>query len=95
MSVPKIAALSARAVLVPFRHPPVAAAGAIDTAPLVLLDLATSAGITGRSYLMSYSVAMQRATLAAVEALGELVADEPLDPLTLDQRAKHYAVALQ
>ncbi|MGR8920370.1 MAG: enolase C-terminal domain-like protein [Gammaproteobacteria bacterium] len=83
MPAPLIAGLTARAVLVPFRHPPVAAAGAIETAPLVLVDLETDAGVTGHAYLMAYSPSMQTPTVACVDVLSELVVGQPLDPAAL------------
>ena len=46
--------LRARPVLVPFRRPPVAASGAMPDCALVLIDLETDEGITGRSYVFGF-----------------------------------------
>src|SRR5262249_52977910 len=43
-----------RPVMVPFRRPPVAASGAFTHAALVLVDLETLEGITGRSYVFGF-----------------------------------------
>ena len=51
----KIRALRARPVLVPFSRPPVSASGAIAKAALVLFDLETDEGVTGRSYVFGFS----------------------------------------
>ena len=45
----KITGLTARAVAAPMKLPLQTASGAVSVAPLVLIDLQTSAGITGRS----------------------------------------------
>ncbi len=49
-------ALRARPVLVPIRRPPVSASGAIPKAALVLFDLETDDGVTGRSYVFGFTV---------------------------------------
>jgi mandelate racemase len=48
-------ALRARPVLVPIRRPPVSASGAIPKAALVLFDLETDEGVTGRSYVFGFA----------------------------------------
>src|SRR5438552_5472960 len=52
------------------------AGGAITSAPLVLIDLTTAAGVTGRSYLFAY-------TTLCLEPLADLV--RSLEPLLADQ----------
>lgn len=52
----KITDLRARPVLVPFKRPPMSASGGLPTAALVLIDLGTDAGITGRSYVFGFAL---------------------------------------
>ena len=46
--------IRARPVMVPFKRPPASASGALPHAALVLVDLETEEGITGRSYLFGF-----------------------------------------
>lgn len=85
MSTPRIRSLRARAVAVPFRHPPVTASGGFDHAPLVLLDLETDAGLTGRAYLITLLDSMLAPTVACVEALGTIIEGMPVEPLELNR----------
>ncbi|MEQ8661330.1 MAG: enolase C-terminal domain-like protein, partial [Gammaproteobacteria bacterium] len=84
MNLPTIRGLSARPVLVPMRRAPVAASGRIDGAPLVLVDLLTADGITGRAYVFAFTRAMLAPAVAMLEALDELVVGAPAAPLALD-----------
>lgn len=81
---PTITGLHARAVSVPFRQAPVSASGALPRAALVLIDLETDAGLTGRTYLFAFSEAMLTPTVATVLALAPLVIGETVAPLALD-----------
>lgn len=56
--------LRARAVNVPLPKPLLTAGGAVTSAPLVLIDLETSAGVAGRAYLFCYTALALRATRA-------------------------------
>jgi mandelate racemase len=49
--------IKARAVVAPMKRPVRTAVGTIPAAPLVLIDLATEQGITGRAYLFAYTPA--------------------------------------
>lgn len=84
--LPRIRAIRARPVLVPFRHPPAAATGALRAAPLVLIDLETDAGITGRAYVLSYTPLAQKPVVELVHAIGTIVADDPVAPLDLEAK---------
>lgn len=50
-----VRSLAARAVNVPMRLPLQTSSGTIRIAPLVLLDLETEEGLTGRTYLFCYT----------------------------------------
>jgi mandelate racemase len=85
MSSPRITALHARAVRAPFNRPPVSASGAIEAAALVLIDLETDAGLTGRCYLFAFSEAMLKATVTCLEGLAPLVVGQAVEPFALDR----------
>ena len=81
----------ARPVLVPMKLPLHTASGAIDRAALVLLDLQTTAGLTGRAYLFAPSVAHLAPIVALVDAMSEMLAGDPVAPFEIEQklRARH------
>lgn len=83
--------IRARAVLVPMKLPLHTASGAIDQAALVLLDLETTVGITGRAYLFAPSTAHLAPIVALVEAMGEMLAGDLVAPFEIEQklRARH------
>ena len=47
--------VTARAVSAPLKRPLTTAVGTIPAAPLVLIDVDTDQGITGRSYIFGYT----------------------------------------
>ena len=71
-------------VVVPFRHPPVTASGAIGELPLVLLDVETDAGLTGHAYLFVFLKSMLKPTVGCVAAIEELVRGMNADPEQID-----------
>ncbi|MBO9513537.1 MAG: mandelate racemase [Variovorax sp.] len=84
MDAPKITEVVARAVNVPIEYPVRTSVGIVDTAPLVLIDMKTDAGVTGRSYLFTYTPIALAATLEMTRALGRLVTGQPLAPAAMD-----------
>ena len=54
-TTPAIRSVKARAVIAPISRPVKNAFGVIEAAPLVLIDVATDQGITGRSYIFAYA----------------------------------------
>jgi len=83
-STPKIANLRARPVLVPFKRPPMSASGGIPAAALVLIDLETDAGITGRSYVFGFSPWTLRPIAQCLEAMLAMVRGHALAPLEIE-----------
>ena len=64
--------LRARPVMVPFRRPPVAASGTMPACALVLIDLETEEGITGRAYVfgfMPWTLAPITGTIAGMQEM--------------------------
>ena len=87
----KIRGLRARAVAVPMKRPLATATGAVTIAPLLLLDLETDGGITGRSYLFGIGEPHLRPMAALVEAMAAMIKGEVLAPFTIERtlRAKY------
>lgn len=71
----------ARAVVAPLQRPIRTASGSIEASPLVLLDVATEQGVTGRAYLFAYTPVVLRSLLALAEQLAPLLRGQPLVPL--------------
>jgi len=75
--------IRARPVMVPFKRPPVSASGALPRAALVLIDLETEEGITGRSYLWCYFPAAMAAVGKILDEVASTVQGELLAPADL------------
>ena len=87
----EVRTLRVRPVLVPMRLPLQTSTGAISIAPLVLLDLETTAGITGRAYLFAIGRPFLKPIVALCEAMGEMLKGDPVAPFELERklRQKH------
>jgi mandelate racemase len=81
-----ISDIRARAVVAPLRRPIRTASGSIEASPLVLLDVATEQGVTGRAYLFAYTPLALPPLLALAGQLAPLLRGRPLVPLTLQQQ---------
>jgi len=84
----KIRALSVRAVAVPMRRPLQASIAAVTVAPLLLVDLRTDGGITGRSYLFTMSKAHLKPAAALLEAMGEMVKGDAVAPFEIEKKLR-------
>jgi mandelate racemase len=84
----KIRALSARAVVVPMRRPLQTSTGAVSVAPLLLVDIKTDGGITGRSYLFAISKAHLKPLAAVVEAMGEMLKGDAVVPFDIEKKLR-------
>ena len=80
-----IRAVRARAVDVRLKQPVVTAAGTFSTFPVVLIDLETEEGVTGRSYIFVYERFAMKPAVLLIESLGALVAGQRLYPLDVAQ----------
>lgn len=83
MAAETIRALRARPVKVPMTEPHRTASGVITESPLVLVDLETSAGLTGHGLVFTYTVAALEPTATLLGNLEALVVGQPLDPEAL------------
>jgi mandelate racemase len=85
-AIAAIRSVTARAVVAPISRPVKNAFGIIEAAPLVLVDVVTDQGVTGRSYIFAYT----RLTLAPlVHLIGEIGSEligKPIAPF--DQMAQ-------
>jgi mandelate racemase len=81
-----VRALRATPVNVPLRRPVIAATGSIPFAPLVLVDLETGEGITGRCYLMAYSALLLKPLAAIVESLTGLLKGDNVAPAAIEAK---------
>ncbi len=81
-------ALRARPVLVPIRRPPVSASGAIPKAALVLFDLETDEGVTGRSYVFGFAPWTLSSIVGCAQGLFAMIKGDPLAPLDLEAKLR-------
>ena len=76
----------ARAVVAPLPRPIRTASGSIEASPLVLLDVATEQGVTGRAYLFAYTPLMLRPLVALAYELAPLLRGQPVVPLARQEQ---------
>ncbi len=81
-----IADVRARAVIAPLLRPIRTASGAIEAAPLVLLDVRTEQGLTGCAYLFGYTPTVLPALTALVEQITPLLRGQPVVPAARQQQ---------
>jgi len=88
-----IEGLRLRPVEVPMRLPLQTASGQVASATLVLIDLQTNAGITGRSYVLAYGRHNLRPIVALLEAMAEMIAGDPVAPFDIERKLRgRYAL---
>jgi mandelate racemase len=89
-AIPTVKSVSARAVRAPLARSIRTAMGEIPVAPLVLIDLITSEGITGRAYLFAYTDAALAPLTSLVETIGAELNGKTVAPVArmadLDRR---------
>ena len=86
MSVPTIVDIKARTVVAPLQRPIRTASGAIEAAPLLLLDVHTDHGIIGSAYLFAYSPLVLRPLQLLVDSLAPLLRGQPVIPLARQEQ---------
>ncbi len=87
-NAPIVRSIKARAVTPPFKRPPTSASGAIPAATLVLIDVETDAGLTGRSYVFSFTAGMLKPVVECVHSLGDLIKGEAVSPFDIDAKVR-------
>lgn len=90
MTIPVISSLRARALEAPLPYPICTASGTVNTAPLILLDIITDAGIIGHAYIFGYTPVALRPLLALCDEIEPMILGKALEPESLDRvlRAK-------
>ncbi|MBK7997844.1 MAG: mandelate racemase [Verrucomicrobia bacterium] len=88
VSTLKVRRVRARPVVVPMKLPLQTATGAIGFAPLVLVDVETTAGITGRSYLFAIGRHNLAPIVDLVLAMGEMLAGDAVAPFEIEKKLR-------
>jgi len=89
----KIRALRVRAVSAPMKKPLVTSIATVSSAALLLIDLQTDEGITGRSYLFAVGRHNLVPIAKLLEAMAEMVKGDPLSPFDLERKLRaNYAL---
>jgi mandelate racemase len=82
-TTPAIRGITARAVVAPISRPVKNAFGVIEAAPLVLIDVATDEGITGRSYIFAYARLTLAPLVHLIEQIGRDLTGKAIAPVDL------------
>jgi mandelate racemase len=85
-----IRTLRARGVDLALARPVETAAGVMRTAPLVLVDLATEAGITGRGYVRCYTPVALDPLVRLIANLEDLVKGDPAEPAAVEDKLQRH-----
>ena len=84
----KVRAIRVRAVSAPIKRPLTTSVGTVSSAALLLIDLQTDEGITGRSYLFGIGKHNLPPIAKLVEAMAEMVKGDELSPLDLERKLR-------
>ena len=82
-AIPTIRSVRARAIVAPISRPVKNAFGVIEAAPLVLIDVETDQGVTGRSYIFAYSKLTLKPLVQLIEEIGSELTGKPIAPYDL------------
>lgn len=75
-----IKSVTTHAVLAPLASPITTSVGTIPAAPLVLLDIETTQGIVGHSYLFTYTPLAQKPLCVLLDNIAETLVGKPVAP---------------
>jgi mandelate racemase len=84
----KIHGIRARAVAAPMKRPLATSTGTVGEAALLLIDLETDAGITGRAYLFGLGRHNLPPIARLVEAMAAMVKGDEVAPLDLERKLR-------
>jgi mandelate racemase len=82
-TTPAIRSVKARAVIAPISRPVKNAFGVIEAAPLVLIDVETDQGVTGRSYIFAYAKLTLKPLVHLIEEIGRDLIGKAVAPYDL------------
>ncbi len=85
----RIQAFRVRPVDVPLSIPLITSSGAIHSAPLVLLDLATDSGIHGSSYVFAFQRRLLAPLAQLISNLEELLRGDTVAPVEISAKLQH------
>src|SRR5688500_5060179 len=89
----KIRDVRVRAVAAPMKRPLATSTGKLTLAPLVLSDLETDTGVTGRAYLFAIGRHNLAPIAKLVEAMAEMVKGDEVAPFDLERKLRaRYAL---
>lgn len=83
-----IRSITARAIVLKLKRPVVARIATLSEWPVILIDLQTEQGITGRSYLEPYIVTSMRYLVPALQDFGDMLKGRRLAPVELFDAAR-------
>lgn len=86
--LPKIENVQVRGVLVPFRLQPRSASGSLPHAAIAVIDMKTSSGHIGNSYVFAIAPALLEALMKTTEALASMLKQQPLAPQIVSDRLR-------
>jgi mandelate racemase len=84
----KIREIRVRAVAAPMKRPLATSTGKLTLAPLVLIDLETDTGATGRAYLFAIGRHNLAPIAKLVEAMGEMLKGDEVAPFDLERKLR-------
>ena len=84
----RIRSVTTRPVVVPLSRPIVTASGTIAEAPLLLIDLETEEGVTGRAYLFGYQPFTLGPLAALVQTMVDVLRGDAVAPFDLDRKLR-------
>ena len=82
-ATPSIQSVRARPVIAPISRPVKNAFGIIEAAPLVLIDVVTDQGITGRAYIFAYTKMTLKPLVQLIEEIGRDLTGKAIAPFDL------------
>jgi mandelate racemase len=82
-TTPTIRSVNARGVVAPIARPVKNAFGVIEAAPLVLIDVVTDQGLTGRAYIFAYSKLTLAPLVHLIQEIGRDLTGKPIAPFDL------------
>ena len=89
----KIRAIKVRGVAAPMKRPLVTSIATVSVAPLLLIDLETDAGVTGRSYLFALAKHHLPPLAELVKAMAAMVEGDEVAPFDLEKKLRaRYAL---
>ncbi|MEP3277817.1 MAG: enolase C-terminal domain-like protein [Stappiaceae bacterium] len=81
-----IEAIAARAVMAPLVRPITTAHGSIPSAPLVLIDVICSQGVTGRAYIFGYTPITLKPLVETISNLVPMLQGQKVAPVSLQKQ---------